>query len=307
MGSYIPFTCEGKYIEPKFISKITTADDIVVYERPTLKRSIMGEDTAYLMNDLLIEGVKSGTSKRLKDLPYEVAGKTGTVAVKDTNYNTDTYSIAYTTDHIVGVWLGNYTLQKEYNLEGSNNGGTYCTNMVKETLNGIYADYTPKPFNVPDSIVVLDIDEKNLLTNHTVKLASKNCPERYRIKEIFSKRHMPTEVSSIYDDFDINFNVVLNNNIAEITLNALDYLIYDIYVDDKLIKTIENKSGVINFNYDELEQNKMYTFYVDAHTDHSDYIAKSDAVSVYTKNLYEQLIEDNSIVNNDSSLSWYFQ
>ena len=101
MGSYIPFACGGKFIEPKFISKITTTDDIVIYERPIIKQSIMGEDTAYLMNDLLIEGVKSGTSKRLKDLPYDVAGKTGTVAVKDTNYNTDAYSIAYTTDHIL--------------------------------------------------------------------------------------------------------------------------------------------------------------------------------------------------------------
>ena len=118
---------------------------------------------------------------------------------------------------------------------------------------------------------------------------------------------MPNEVSDIYDNFDIEFNVQLNQNIAEINLTALDYLIYDIYVDDQLIKTIENKSGEVIFSYDKLEQNKMYTFYVDVHTDHSDSIAKSEAISVYTKNLYEQLIEENSVINHDSSLSWYFQ
>jgi len=259
------------------------------------------------MNDLLIEGVKSGTSKRLKDLPYDVAGKTGTVAVKGTNLNTDVYSIAYTTEHTVGVWLGNYSHDIEHNLEGSNNGGTYCTNMVKEILNGLYLTHSPSSFVKPDNIIELEIDEKNLIENHTVKLASKECPERYRIKEIFSARHQPKETSNIFTDFEVDFEVMLKDNIAEIKLNTLDYLIYDIYVDNKLIKTIDNKSGEIVFNYDELEPNKMYTFYVDVRNDYSDTVQKSKEVSVYTKNLYEKLIDDNPIVKtNDNNLSWYF-
>jgi membrane carboxypeptidase/penicillin-binding protein len=184
------------------------------------------------MTDLLIDGVKNGTSKRLKDLPYQVAGKTGTVAIKNTNQNSDVYSIAYTTEHTVGVWLGNYSFQKEYNLEGSNNGGTYCTNIVKETLNGLYNNHTPKDFVKPESIETLKIDEKNLLENHTIKLAGKDCPERYVISEIFSKRFSPKEYSDIYSNFEINFNIELIDNIANVSFNALDYLIYDIYVDD---------------------------------------------------------------------------
>jgi len=307
MGSYIPFSSEGQYIAPKFIRKITTADGTMVYSRDESKHNIMGDDTAYLMNDLLIEGVKSGTSKRLKDLPYDVAGKTGTVAVKGTNLNTDVYSIAYTTEHTVGVWLGNYSHDIEHNLEGSNNGGTYCTNMVKEILNGLYLTHSPSSFVKPDNIIELEIDEKNLIENHTVKLASKECPERYRIKEIFSARHQPKETSNIFTDFEVDFEVMLKDNIAEIKLNTLDYLIYDIYVDNKLIKTIDNKSGEIVFNYDELEPNKMYTFYVDVRNDYSDTVQKSKEVSVYTKNLYEKLIDDNPIVKtNDNNLSWYF-
>lgn len=306
MGSYIPFASGGKFISPKFIRKITTQDGIEIYNRDETKQSIMGEDTAYLMTDLLIEGVKSGTSRRLNDLNYQVAGKTGTVAVKDTNLNTDVYSIAYTTEHTVGVWLGNYTLKKEYNLEGCNNGGTYCTNMVKDTLNSIYSTHSPKDFDVPETIVKLDIDEKNLIGNHTVKLASSDCPDRYKISELFSVRHQPKEISDIFTQFDIDFNVSLIDNVAEIKLNTKDYLIYDIYVDNKLIKTIENKSGETLFNYDELLPNKMYTFYLDVRNNYSDSVQKSKEISVYTKNLYEKLIDDNTFTTTENNLSWYF-
>ena len=66
--------------------------------------------------------------------------------------------------------------------------------------------------------------------------------------------------------------------------------------------------GKISFEYDKLLPNQMYTFYVDAHCEYSDTIQKSKEVSVYTKNLYENLIEDNPItLNSDKKLSWYFQ
>ena len=306
MGSYIPFACEGNYIKPRFIRKITTADGDIIYERDETKHNIMGDDTAYLMTNLLVDGVKSGTSKRLNNLPYDIAGKTGTVAIKGTNLNSDVYSIAYTSEHIVGVWLGNYSFDTQFNLEGSNNGGTYCTSMVKDALNGIYADHTPADFIMPSSIVELEIDEKNLSENHTVKLASDECPQRFRLKEIFALRHAPKDVSNIYSDFNIDFDVEMNDNIARLKLSAVDYLIYDIYVDDKLIKSIDNKSGIVEFDYSDLQPNKMYTFYVDARTEYSDTVKKSKEVSVYTKNLYEKLIEDNNTIKNDNNLSWYF-
>ena len=100
-ASYLPFARNGNYVQSGFIRKITTSQGIVIYEKDEVGTQIMGDDTAYLMTNMLIEGVQSGTSKRLNSLPFEVAGKTGTVAVKGTNYNTDAISVAYTTDHIV--------------------------------------------------------------------------------------------------------------------------------------------------------------------------------------------------------------
>ena len=50
----------------------------------------------------ILEGVvQRGTAKKLKDLKLNIAGKTGT-----TNKNTDTWFIGYTSNLLIGVYVG---------------------------------------------------------------------------------------------------------------------------------------------------------------------------------------------------------
>ena len=50
----------------------------------------------------ILEGViQRGTGKRLRDLNLQLAGKTGT-----TNNNTDTWFIGFTSNLVVGVYVG---------------------------------------------------------------------------------------------------------------------------------------------------------------------------------------------------------
>ena len=50
----------------------------------------------------ILEGViQRGTGKRLKDLNLQLAGNTGT-----TNNNTDTWFIGFTSNLVVGVYVG---------------------------------------------------------------------------------------------------------------------------------------------------------------------------------------------------------
>ena len=50
----------------------------------------------------ILEGVvQRGTAKKLKDLNLNIAGKTGT-----TNKNTDTWFIGFTSDLVIGVYVG---------------------------------------------------------------------------------------------------------------------------------------------------------------------------------------------------------
>ncbi|HAJ78017.1 MAG TPA: hypothetical protein DCO89_03020, partial [Clostridiales bacterium] len=134
VNSYVPFANDGKFIEAKFIRKICDKNGKVIYENAENSSQIMSPETAYLMTEMLVSGVKKGTSSRLNQLPFEVAGKTGTVGISGTNYNSDVWSVGYTPQKIVGVWLGNSTGEKEFRLEGRNNGGTFCTSIVRDVL-----------------------------------------------------------------------------------------------------------------------------------------------------------------------------
>ena len=306
VNSYIPFSNAGEYSEARFIKKITTEYGKTLYENVSTKTRVMGDDTAYLMTDLLRDGVKYGTSSRLNKLPFDVAGKTGTVAVKGTNLNTDVYSVAYTSSDTVGVWLGNYTLDEQYNLEGSNNGGTYCTSMVKDVMQSMYATTPPADFARPQSVVTLKIDEKNLDENHTIKLADENCPERYSLDEIFAERFKPSETSTMYTDLSCEFDVIYDEreNKAIVTFTPKDYLSYCVLCNNKIIAEIGNNSDVKTIEYAELSPNTMYTFEIEVKNDFNDVLFKTKGKSIYTKNSYDSLIKDEIIT--DEKLSWYF-
>ena len=51
----------------------------------------------------------------------------------------------------------------------------------------------------------------------------------------------------------------------------------------------------------------MYNFYIDARNNYSDTVIKSKEISIYTKNLYENLITENEVKQiSGDNLSWYF-
>ena len=53
------------------------------------------------MTSILEGAIKRGTGKKLRDLNVPLAGKTGT-----TNKNTDTWFIGYTSNLLIGVYVG---------------------------------------------------------------------------------------------------------------------------------------------------------------------------------------------------------
>ena len=53
------------------------------------------------MTSILEGTVKRGTAKKLKDLNLDLAGKTGT-----TNKNTDTWFIGFSSNFVIGVYVG---------------------------------------------------------------------------------------------------------------------------------------------------------------------------------------------------------
>ena len=307
-NAYLPFACSGEYSKAQFVKKIVDVNGETIYEHKLNKKQIMGEDTAYLMTDMLKEACKTGTSKKLKNLDYDVAGKTGTVAIKGTNNNTDAYSVAYTTKHTMGVWIGNYSNNEEYVLEGKNNGGTYATNMINLAFNNLYSETKPDGFIMPDSVKQIEIDLNEYENNHTIKLASANCPSRYKKTALVSQRFMPTEVSTLFNKLEVeNFDVVLEDLNAKISFDAKDYYKYEIIKVDggksKTLKTISNKNDPVVFYDVNLKTGSKYDYYILVKTIDETASATSKTITVLIPKKDEKY---NKLLNFNDGVSWLF-
>ncbi|MDD4211197.1 MAG: PBP1A family penicillin-binding protein [Clostridia bacterium] len=265
-NSYLPFANNGNFIEAKFVKKIEDENGRILYERKIIPTKIMSEETAYLMTDMLISGVKYGTSQKLKTLKFEVAGKTGTVGIQNSNNNSDAWSVAYTPEKSIGVWLGNSTGEQEMQLESSNNGGTYASMLLRDIFEA--ANNGKKgSFITPNGIVKQNIDLIELKENNKVMLASENTPEMYVLEEVFNKKFAPKAVSTSFDSLSKPIlSLKVKDNVSYLTFNANSYVIYEIYRvqedETKLIETIKNKNGQVEIIDKDIEEDAMYSYYV---------------------------------------------
>ncbi len=283
VNSYLPFSNNGSFKEAKFIKKICDKNGNVIYANSQSERSVIGEESAYLMTQMLISGVKKGTSSRLYTLNYQVAGKTGTVGIKNTNLNSDVWSVAYTSEHTFGIWLGNSTGDKEYMLEGCNNGGTYCTSMLKNCMENVYKNHTPNDFKVPKNIEQVELDSQELENNHALLLADANTPEIFKVKAIFNKKYVPTRVAKSFSELKaINVSVTMKDNVPTLSFTSLpqvEYKIYRINDDEcKVIETIKNKKGLITVDDESVLDGEFYTYYVEA-------VATNHATKTHSKRI----------------------
>lgn len=147
---------------------------------PSRSVRAIGDDTAYLITDMLKKCATGGTAKKLR-FSGIVAAKTGTNG--DENGNRDCYCIAYTPSHTIAVWFGS----DDGNIDNKITGAT-CCNIVKELCGAID---TTTEFAVPSSVAYYDIDADELNSSHEVYLADPLLPRRYRLRTLLSKRHLP--------------------------------------------------------------------------------------------------------------------
>jgi membrane carboxypeptidase/penicillin-binding protein PbpC len=278
---------------------------MTLYDRNMSETYVYSDDTAYLMTKILDYSVDNGTSKKLSNLTYDVAGKTGTVAVPNTNKNTDAYSLAYTTDHTMSVWLGNYSMVDEYHLLGSNNGGTFATQIINDTFTDMYKDNPPDNFVVPDSVQEVTIDNKSLTEDHIV-VSGNNIPERYQSTIMISKRYPLKNTSTKFaqiNPFDINIQSYKNS--CEITYQTYDYIDYKLYrVHNgkiELLDTIKNHQGEYSYVDRNLIQGELYSYYVEAYSNYSDNKFVSNSKQVVLEKSYDELLS-----NNNDDLAWMF-
>ena len=184
---YSTFANKGNYENAKFIKEIKDENGKTIYKRKQNKTKIFSAETSYLVNYALINCVKEGTAKKISGFDYEICAKTGTNGTKAGNI--DAYTISYTNDYTVGVWLGN---QDNKLMDNKITGGNYPCLITKHIFEKIYTNYKPNPFSIPNGITKVKIDKQLYEKDYELKLANEN--QEY-FEALFVSGTEPTEFS----------------------------------------------------------------------------------------------------------------
>ncbi|MCL2177750.1 MAG: transglycosylase domain-containing protein, partial [Firmicutes bacterium] len=189
-NAYVPFANGGTFIEAHFVNKITSGETNnkprrnfnnnskynnhkILYEANPSAKKIYSDCTAYLMTDILRETAQSGTARRLANLNFDVAAKTGTAGTR--TFNTDIWNVSYTSADTIVVWLGNASGSEANNLPVRTGGGgiptfiaryilankasksgTASKNITTEKNAALSPPTPPPPFVRPTSVIELE-------------------------------------------------------------------------------------------------------------------------------------------------------
>ncbi len=106
-NAFATFAAGGMYEAPSFVTEIRGPRELgddgasTVYQHAAAPVRAIDPAVAWLTTSLMRSVVEEGTATHAKRLKVEIAGKTGT-----TNEARDAWFIGYTTELVMGVWLG---------------------------------------------------------------------------------------------------------------------------------------------------------------------------------------------------------
>ena len=211
-SAYCSFVNGGKLVNPKLIDRIQDSEGNTIFKTedrycencknisflsddvPKIKdnfKQIFSPQTAYQITSILEGATKRGTAKKLRDLNLDIAGKTGT-----TNKNTDTWFIGFTSELVVGVYIG---YDEPKTLGKFETGAKTAMPIFKSFMKRAVKKENTRPFKIPENITLMVVDSQ---TGKKVSFASK----KTLIESFKSEK--------INQNFDVNLknNNRLNNN-----------------------------------------------------------------------------------------------
>ncbi len=172
-SAYCSFVNGGKLIQPILVDRIQDSEGFTIYnsEKRECKNCkdisylsknlprieddfprVFSEQTAYQITSILEGVIKRGTGKKLKDLNLDIAGKTGT-----TNENTDAWFIGYTSNLVIGVYVG---FDEPKTLGKYETGSKTALPIFKSFIKNAVKKENVRPFKVAKNVEMMVIDGK---------------------------------------------------------------------------------------------------------------------------------------------------
>ena len=196
-SAYCAFVNGGKLISPIIIDRIQDSEGNTIINNENRKcancdqisftgkefpkiddnyKQVMSPQTAYQLTSILEGVIERGTGKKLRKLGLNIAGKTGT-----TNENTDAWFIGFTSNLVIGVYVG---MDNPKPLGKYETGSKAALPIFKDFVKNAIKKSDARPFKVPSDIVMMVVDP---ITGEKAKFTSKNTIiESYKNKNVSS-------------------------------------------------------------------------------------------------------------------------
>jgi len=149
-NAYAVFANKGQRVAPFAINRIEDHFGNMVYEHEQAEpQQLVRDDHAYLITDILADNDARSPAfgpSSILNLPFRAAVKTGT-----TNDFRDNWTLGYTSEIAVGVWVGNADYTQMKNISGVSGAGPLWNAIMQEAIEK-YANGSPDPFEQPESI-----------------------------------------------------------------------------------------------------------------------------------------------------------
>ena len=193
--AYSSFVNGGKLVTPVLIDRIQDSEGKTIFSDqmrnctncelisfssnsyPNIKdeyKQVFSPQTAYQMTSILEGVVQRGTGKELKDLNLNLAGKTGT-----TNENTDTWFIGFTSNLVIGVYVGEDNPKPLGKFE---TGARTALPIFKEFVSKAVKKSEARPFKAAEGTIMMVVDSD---TGQKAKFSSKNT-----IVEVYKEKNV---------------------------------------------------------------------------------------------------------------------
>jgi len=196
-SAYSSFVNGGKLVSPILIDRVQDSEGNTILNNGKRKcincdqisftsaefpkiddnyKEIFSSQTAYQVTSLLEGVIERGTGKKLRNLDLNMAGKTGT-----TNKNTDAWFIGFTSNLVVGVYVG---MDEPQPLGRYETGSKTALPVFEEFIKSAVKKSDARPFKVADKITMMVIDP---LTGQKAKFSTQNTIlESYKSRNVIN-------------------------------------------------------------------------------------------------------------------------
>lgn len=147
--AYGTFANMGERVPVTGIKRIYDARNTTLFDYSPTKKRVMSEETSFILSDILADSfarrLAFGTNSALEIPGYKVAVKTGTTDMKK-----DNWTIGYTPDFVVAVWVGNNdnTPMDQYLSSGITGAAPIWNRVMSYLLTKYGAHWYEKPSNI---------------------------------------------------------------------------------------------------------------------------------------------------------------